>query len=438
MSEDVKQRVFAEIESQRDKFIDFLSKYIQHKSINPERALGIEPGDTEDCQLWLHNEVEKLKCFESVDIWEAAPHEYNIAAVLPSKEPELYHSVLFNGHSDVVPVTSNEYKLWIDGTPWSGNVYDDSVYGRGACDMKGANVSLIWAAYCLMNAGFLPRGRATFTFTIGEESGNAEKGPLSVINRGYSADIIIVAEATELKVCPSAVGWFFFRIDVKGEAAHAANRVTSIYPTPQGHPTGINAIELIMEIINRLRGLEKQWGLYEKHPLMRPGNMAMNPVEISGGGPQATTPDKAYAVWAVIINPNRRCADVQEEIERVVNSAIVGNRWMQMNPPKLTFPYLQGYYEPINVPVDHPAVQTLIESVQLIEKSSNFLCCMPTPSDANFFFEAGNPTIICGPGNLLGSGVHGLNEKIEIESLVSAAKIYASFIIDWCSMPNNL
>jgi acetylornithine deacetylase/succinyl-diaminopimelate desuccinylase-like protein len=61
--------------------------------------------------------------------------------------------------------------------------------------------------------------------------------------------------------------------------------------------------------------------------------------------------------------------------------------------------------------------------------------CMPTPSDANFFAEDGQPVIICGPGNLLGNGVHGLNEHIEIDSLLKAAKTYAGFIIDYCSVP---
>jgi acetylornithine deacetylase/succinyl-diaminopimelate desuccinylase-like protein len=60
---------------------------------------------------------------------------------------------------------------------------------------------------------------------------------------------------------------------------------------------------------------------------------------------------------------------------------------------------------------------------------------LPTPSDANFFPEDGQPVIICGPGNLLGNGVHGLDEHIEIDSLLNAAKAYAGFIIDYFSVP---
>jgi acetylornithine deacetylase/succinyl-diaminopimelate desuccinylase-like protein len=47
----------------------------------------------------------------------------------------------------------------------------------------------------------------------------------------------------------------------------------------------------------------------------------------------------------------------------------------------------------------------------------------------------GQPVIICGPGNLLGNGVHGLDEHIEIGSLLNAAKAYAAFMVDYSSLP---
>ena len=44
------------------------------------------------------------------------------------------HSLILNGHVDVVPV--GDEKEWQDG-PWSGAVRGGRVYGRGSCDMKG-------------------------------------------------------------------------------------------------------------------------------------------------------------------------------------------------------------------------------------------------------------------------------------------------------------
>jgi acetylornithine deacetylase/succinyl-diaminopimelate desuccinylase-like protein len=429
-------KTFEIIDASREELISFLRGYIQHRSINPERQIpSVEIGETTACQEWLHENLESLGCFETVTSWGVSSGERNIAAELPSTAPDKYHSALFNGHSDVVPVSAAEYDAWQGGEPWSGHVYDGSVYGRGACDMKGGNSAVIWAARCLNQAGFVPKGRITLTFTIGEESGNAGLGPYSVKQQGYSGDVIIVAEPTNLNVCPAAVGWFFFRVDTAGKASHAASRGACIYPSQAPDPPGVNAIEVLLSIIERLGDLERDWGLYEKHPLMQPGNAAMNIVKICGGADQATTPSSCHAVWAVVVSPNQRCPDVCDQIARVLESANVTNSWLRQNPARMTSPYLQGYFEPVNTPTTHRACISMLNAVRAAGLESVQFACMPTPSDANFFAEDGQPVIICGPGNLLGNGVHGLDEHIEIGSLLNAAKAYAAFMVDYSSLP---
>jgi acetylornithine deacetylase len=435
-SDEMKSRTFEIIDSSEEELISFLREYIRHRSINPERQIAsVENGETTACQKWLNETLQSLGCFETVTSWSVSSGELNVAAQLPASAPDEYQSTLFNGHSDVVPVAATEYDAWQGGDPWNGHVYDGAVYGRGACDMKGGNSSFIWAARCLSKAGFTPKGRITLTFTIGEESGNADLGPYSVKRQGYSGDVIIVAEPTSLNVCPAAVGWFFFRVDAIGKASHAASRGASIYPSWAPDPPGVNAIEALLPIIERLGDLERDWGIYEKHPLMQPGNAAMNIVKICGGAEQATTPSSCHAVWAVVVSPNRRCSDVRDQIARVLETANVTNSWLLQNPAQMTSPYLQGYFDPVNTPTTHPACVSMLNAVRAARLESAQFACMPTPSDANFFAEDGQPVIICGPGNLLGNGVHGLDEHIEIDSLIKATKAYAAFIIDYSSVP---
>jgi formylaminopyrimidine deformylase len=432
---DPRQRVFEIIDSSREELVSFLSEYVQHRSINPEREIvAVEKGETTACQKWLQEALHASGSFESVTSWSVSSGELNVAAQLPASAPDAHLSALFNGHSDVVPVTAEEYSSWRGGNPWSGHVEGRALYGRGACDMKGGNASVIWAARCLSKAGFVPKGRITLTFTIGEESGNANLGPYSVKQKGYPSDVIIVAEPTGLNVCPAAVGWFFFRVDAVGRASHAASRGASIYPSTAASPPGVNAIEALLPAIERLRELERDWGVYEKHPLMLPGNATMNIVNICGGADQATTPSSCHAVWAVVVSPGRRCSEVREQIARVLETANATSSWLKHNPIQMTSPYLQGYFEPVNTPLSDPACSRMLEAVRAAGIVSAELACMPTPSDANFFAENSQPVLICGPGNLLGNGVHGLDEHIEIDSLVDAAKAYASFMIDYSSL----
>ena len=433
---EIKLRVFEIIDATRNELISFLSEYVQHRSINPEREIvAVEKGETTSCQKWLYEALHSFGSFETVTSWSVSSGELNVSAQLPASAPEASLSALFNGHSDVVPVTEAEYRSWRGGNPWSGHVEGGALYGRGACDMKGGNAAVIWAARCLHQARFVPKGRITLTFTIGEESGNADLGPYSVKQKGYPSDVIIVVEPTGMNVCPAAVGWFFFRVDTVGKASHAASRGASIYPSTERVPPGVNAIEALLPVIERLRELERDWGVYEKHQLMAPGNAAMNIVNICGGADQATTPSSCFAVWAVVVSPGRRCSEVQDQIARVLETASVTSNWLKQNPIKITSPYLQGYFESVNTPVSNPACAPMLEGVRAAGVSSAQFACMPTPSDANFFAENGQPVLICGPGNLLGNGVHGLDEHIEIDSLVNAAKAYASFMIDYSSLP---
>jgi acetylornithine deacetylase len=156
-------------------------------------------------------------------------------------------------------------------------------------------------------------------------------------------------------------------------------------------------------------------------------------VKIAGGAEQATTPISCHGVWAVVVSPNRRFAEVRDEIARVLETESGTSTWLRQNPAQLTAPYLQGYFEPVNTPTDHAACTAMLDAVESATGQPTNFQCMPTPSDANFFAENGKPVIVCGPGNLFGNGVHGLNEHIEINSLIDAAKTYAAFLINYCS-----
>jgi acetylornithine deacetylase/succinyl-diaminopimelate desuccinylase-like protein len=434
LSDQTRETVWARIDDGREELVSFLGEYIRQKSINPTRALDLEPGETDSCQQWLAAALRDFGCFERVDVLEAGADQHNVIARMRSSAPDAHRSVLFNGHSDVVPVTEQEYADWTGGDPWSGHLADGAVYGRGACDMKGGNTAVIFAMRALADTGVVPPGQATASFVIGEESGEVELGPHHLLGSGFRGDIAVVTEPSGLLVCPAAVGWFFFQVAVEGQAAHAAGRGRAIHPSREG-VVGVNAIDVMARVMSRLAQLETQWGLNEQHPLMAPGTMALNPVYVSGGGMQATTPDACSAVWAVTASPNRSCREVIDEIERVIASVSVADPWLTQHPPVVTYPFLHPEFEPINLPLTHPAVTLLSDTVAAAVGNRRGEGIMPTPSDANVLAAAGQPTMVCGPGQLVGNGVHGLDEHIDVDEVVAAAKAYAAMILDWCATP---
>lgn len=74
--------------------------------------------------------------------------------------------LLFLSHMDVFPIRAPE--KWTTG-PFSGEVKDGFVYGRGTVDMKGHLIALLTAAEALLSQGYTPKGDWWFAFGCDEE-----------------------------------------------------------------------------------------------------------------------------------------------------------------------------------------------------------------------------------------------------------------------------
>ncbi len=71
------------------------------------------------------------------------------------------------GHLDVVPAGDG----WQAAEPFSGEVKDGRIYGRGTMDDKGPTVAALYALAALKDAGFVPSRRVRILFGTNEETG---------------------------------------------------------------------------------------------------------------------------------------------------------------------------------------------------------------------------------------------------------------------------
>ncbi|MBT3142486.1 hypothetical protein DS909_03605 [Phaeobacter gallaeciensis] len=85
--------------------------------------------------------------------------------------------VLLAAHSDVVPIAFGSLDRW-SYTPFSGEVADGYVWGRGTLDNKGALIAILAAAEHVAATGFAPQRTVYFSFGGDEEVGG--KGAKSV------------------------------------------------------------------------------------------------------------------------------------------------------------------------------------------------------------------------------------------------------------------
>jgi succinyl-diaminopimelate desuccinylase len=107
--------------------------------------------------------------------------------------------ICFAGHTDVVPPGT----AWRTA-PFGGAVENGMLYGRGACDMKGAIAAFVAAV-----AGLDPRGAAPGSISLlitGDEEGPATDGTVRVLEwmaaHGHIPDACVVGEPSN----PDALG----------------------------------------------------------------------------------------------------------------------------------------------------------------------------------------------------------------------------------------
>ena len=198
------QQIHQWLQHNQQSAIELLKTLVQQPSIqtNEARAQAIV--------------IEKLKELQlEIDSWEPGEtittHEYFYS---PRKEfigsPNVVaikrgtcggRSIILNGHIDVVP--EGDLGQW-DSEPFSGEIKDGKLYGRGSTDMKGGNVSLLLAIEVLQALGIKLKGDIIFQSVIEEESGGA--GTLAAILRGYNADAAIIPEPTNMRIFPKQQG----------------------------------------------------------------------------------------------------------------------------------------------------------------------------------------------------------------------------------------
>ena len=424
-----KQQVFQMIDQQASELLQFLQQYVMHKSVNPGRGTPEDPGEEESCQRWLAGELERMGCFDKIDLWADVPGRPNLAAVMTGHSGQA--GLMFNGHTDTVEVTSLQREKWI-GDPWSGETRDGNLYGRGSTDMKSGNTAFLWAAKVLSELGVSLRDDLILTFSIGEETGEADIGPLSVLRRGYRAPFVVNAEPTNLRVCPATMGWFFFKITVLGKGLHPASRYAAIYPSREPLPLpGIDAIEKLRKIMDALTQVERDWALHQRHVFMPPGGMNMCPVYIHGGNLRASMPEQCEVVYAVVYNPALRSDEVMRQIRAGIEGVVASDTWLREHPPIIEVPVIHQVLEPVNLPLEHPSVQKLAAAYRDALGMDPEFGSLPGPCDANIMGEAGVTTVIFGPGDL-GMNAHGANEYVPVRQVIDACKVYASLILDCC------
>jgi acetylornithine deacetylase/succinyl-diaminopimelate desuccinylase-like protein len=198
---------------------ELLQRLIRFNTVNP-------PGNEAAAQEFLRERLEAAG-FEC-ELLAAVEGRPNLVARLrgASDGP----SLCFLGHVDTVLADPGDWSV----DPWSGEVKDGCVWGRGALDMKSQVAAEVAAATALAEEGWRPEaGELLLTLTADEEAG-AEYGAKWLCEQHpdkVRSDLVVNEGAGEVfdfdghrlyGVCVAEKGVFRFTLTTSGRAGHAS------------------------------------------------------------------------------------------------------------------------------------------------------------------------------------------------------------------------
>ncbi|WP_028473124.1 M20/M25/M40 family metallo-hydrolase [Nocardioides alkalitolerans] len=121
-------------------------------------------------------------------LYESTPGRTSLVARWGGSEGD---PLLVHGHLDVVPAAAEDWQV----DPFSGEIQDGYVWGRGAVDMKDFDAMLLSVVRARARAGHVPDRPIVMAFTADEEAGG-HKG----------AQVLVEEHPDEIADCTEAIG----------------------------------------------------------------------------------------------------------------------------------------------------------------------------------------------------------------------------------------
>lgn len=369
----------------RDRLVERLQSLVRAASENP-------PGEEAEAAAVAAQQCREIGL--DVSLHEAEPDRPSVVARWGDEEGRV---VGFCSHIDVVP--AGDPTLW-ERDPYSADVIDGRLHGRGSGDAKGPCAAALEATASLKEAGFEFAGTLEMSFVADEEAAGF-KGAGYLADEGIlKPDIAIVGEPTSLRVVRAQRGVCWFRITTRGKAGHGS--------APE---RGVNAVKHMAEIVLHLEETLPDI----VHPVV--GGPSIGVGTIRGGEKVNIVPAACIAEIDRRSVPPETKEDVIASIQKAVDLARV--RFPEIDA-RIELPF---YGDPFEVDMDSEVVTSVLSAVEDSLGRPGEIMGFRGASDARFLSANGAEVVVCGPGDI--TLAHTAHESIDIDELERGAVAYA-------------
>ena len=361
-----------------------LQDLVRINSVNPILDPSA-PGEREIAEY-----VGRAMTVVGADVWYHEPRPGRVSVVARLRGSLPGRSLMFNAHADTVDVAGMD-------EPFSGEVLDGRLYGRGAFDMKGGLAAMMGAVKALADAK-RPHGGEILLAAVADEE-YASLGTEDLVTR-YRPDAAIVTEPTGLDICLAHKGFAWFEITTKGRAAHGSR-----------FDLGIDANMRMGRVLAGLDALEQDLRARTPHRLVGPPSL--HAATLAGGSGLSTYAASCRLQVERRTIPGESREAVAGEMREILRRQRNRDASFEADLDVLLV------REPFEAAEDAAIVRALTEaSTAVLGRRPAYVGQTPW-MDAALLAAAGTETVVMGA---TGAGAHAQGEWVDLASVHQLAR----------------
>jgi len=414
-------RVTQEVDGLSDEMVEVCRELVQANTVNPYSG-DPNPGNELNGQVILKPILEDMGA--QTRMFETPPGIYERMGVIGPKgrefagRPNLVGEftfgsggkrIIINGHMDTVAVAGMTIE------PFSGEVRDGKIWGRGASDCKGNLAMALIAIKSLLPFADHLSGSIVYESAMDEECSGSGAGTLTCCYEGYTGDMAIVVDGSGLTITHGCGGCLTADVTVLGQGGHAA-------------VGGISAVDkgfIVKDAID----------YFKKKRETRYPDSKVNLGIFNSGVHSAMVPSSAYLSLNIVYKLAEAQqaeshglefggAQIREAFERVIYEHEEADQWLKEHRAEIE--WVKDLL-PFETPKDHPLTQELRSMFVDILGTEPEVSTMSAWLDGAWIHHfVDTPTVSFGSGKE--GTAHADVEYIVIEDMKNCAKVLASFL----------
>ncbi len=340
--------------------------------------------------------LEELFRRYPVEVRRLAPSPIHESLLITLEGRQRGPYALLESHVDTVPADD-----WQD-VAFSPQLRDGCLFGRGACDDKGSLVAMVLAVEEVLESGVRPPLPVVLLAAGDEEY--AQTGIKQFAGLDYPLAWAVIGEPTRLQPILQHKGLIRWDITVHGRSAHSSQ--------PE---LGQDAIAGAMRVLQALKEHQGRLGETFVSPWLTGPTLAVT--MIHGGRTRNAVADECTLSLDFRVLPGMRPAESRED---VISALAALDLELSHREPQVATP-------PLSTDAQDPFAQTALDICRRATGRRDLeFAGVPYGTDAAWVADRAS-AIVLGPGGI--ESAHAVEEHIELEEVVCAARIYHELLM---------